>query len=547
MEGAPQLLPGLLDDPQCQISDLPNRSNVIIAPLRNPVPVWNHSIPLPLEPKAARDVEAGSSKAKLGDRKLKPATSKQSPPTTPAPVALTSEPRKPITAISELIESSARSSDEPTAAQLPSFVSLSAVEMSYPLDVHSNRDFRLSKRPRLDGDAQDDFIHLPRPHHKNQGLRAPPLIPAIVNGLHEPPPGACLLPSMPLETQTRGDFRTTVRATESNPIENFTAKPPEKMLNSPEMKNAKAIPQSGSKPEAEAVGECTVDLALEVPSKKSSKTRSTPRKFTQQENEDLGRGVEKYGVGKWKAILNDPEFSFRSRSAVDLKDRYRMIAGGSRRRKKRHSQGDEEPLTPPAPNSMNGAIPRDRKIGASEDFDGSLSGDAKAQSTSRYTGFVQSRRRIRRMWTSEEDESLLKGVVKHGLHWTAIHGDPELSLSHRRATDLRDRIRNKFPEGYKNAEAAPLSRKKERKKDISLRLTEDDEPITKATDPRNPGPKTDIPRKLSAAHSGKPNPAENAESAQDHPGWTLPPLVLDDDLGGWGDNTLPPLHEWEEF
>ena len=31
--------------------------------------------------------------------------------------------------------------------------------------------------------------------------------------------------------------------------------------------------------------------------------------------------VGQYGVGNWKAILNDPELKFDSRSPVDLKDR----------------------------------------------------------------------------------------------------------------------------------------------------------------------------------------------------------------------------------
>jgi hypothetical protein len=38
------------------------------------------------------------------------------------------------------------------------------------------------------------------------------------------------------------------------------------------------------------------------------------------------------------------------------------------------------------------------------------------------------------------------------------------------------------------------------------------------------------------------------ERDKDQPGVTLPSFTLDvDDDMDWGDNTLPPLHEWEEI
>jgi hypothetical protein len=39
------------------------------------------------------------------------------------------------------------------------------------------------------------------------------------------------------------------------------------------------------------------------------------------------KGVDKYGTGKWKDILEDPEFEpyLRIRSRTALKDRYRKI------------------------------------------------------------------------------------------------------------------------------------------------------------------------------------------------------------------------------
>jgi hypothetical protein len=63
---------------------------------------------------------------------------------------------------------------------------------------------------------------------------------------------------------------------------------------------------------------------------------------------------------------------------------------------------------------------------------------------------TKSKRRSRRPFTTTEDESLLKGYAVHGFQWTLIQQDPRLSLGHRKATDLRDRFRTKFPHAYRD-------------------------------------------------------------------------------------------------
>lgn len=63
---------------------------------------------------------------------------------------------------------------------------------------------------------------------------------------------------------------------------------------------------------------------------------------------------------------------------------------------------------------------------------------------------VKSKRRSRRPFTTPEDEALLKGYAVHGFQWTLIQQDKRLNLSHRRATDLRDRFRTKFPHAYRD-------------------------------------------------------------------------------------------------
>lgn len=63
---------------------------------------------------------------------------------------------------------------------------------------------------------------------------------------------------------------------------------------------------------------------------------------------------------------------------------------------------------------------------------------------------AQTKRRSRRPFTAAEDEALLKGYAVHGFQWTLIQQDSRLNLSHRKATDLRDRFRTKFPHAYRD-------------------------------------------------------------------------------------------------
>lgn len=58
----------------------------------------------------------------------------------------------------------------------------------------------------------------------------------------------------------------------------------------------------------------------------SSKERRKRQPWTDDEVNNLTRGVEKHGEGSWAAILNDPSLKFRSqRNQVDLKDKWRNL------------------------------------------------------------------------------------------------------------------------------------------------------------------------------------------------------------------------------
>ncbi|PWA92342.1 Histone H1/H5 [Artemisia annua] len=56
-------------------------------------------------------------------------------------------------------------------------------------------------------------------------------------------------------------------------------------------------------------------------------------RWTKEQDEALWAGVKKYGEGKWKVILSDPQFgpALSNRSNIDLKDKWRnmTVGGGS--------------------------------------------------------------------------------------------------------------------------------------------------------------------------------------------------------------------------
>jgi hypothetical protein len=111
------------------------------------------------------------------------------------------------------------------------------------------------------------------------------------------------------------------------------------------------------------------------------------------------------------------------------------------------------PKQPPPPTAAPGPAPESPQ--SSSLAKGTPPQSAKSKSTLSSLGIpepyftIKSKRRSRRPFTPAEDEALLKGYAVHGFQWTLIQQDKHLNLSHRRATDLRDRFRTKFPNAYR--------------------------------------------------------------------------------------------------
>lgn len=577
MNGMTEPLPGLLDDPQFQITDLPALTDFQIAPLRNPAPARHANAPSPLEPLADNLLHS-----KRNSKNQKPVEDgnekKRAPKITPNDVLLAREAKKPHLAISELLDAN----NEIAPMQLPSFISLSVVEKS-PVQAPTPLE-PVSKRARLDDNdhpAPDLIRRLPRPAQKDDRQSRPtPLLPAIVTGLHEPPPSAALLPSIDV------DSRPTISRTTTSKIH------VKDILTEPE-NDGTATSTSRSavstlKELEQNIEPAPASLPSNPPNLNDAPTQASAwddkkqvrrprRRWSDHETMDLLAGVKKHGVGKWKQILVDPDFSFVGRSSVDLKDRYRVCATNSNVAK----YGPSPRRSPSAadtsgPNTLT-SIVRDS---ASPERVLPVSPAANLEQPTK-------QRRKRRVWTDYEDSNLLKGVAKHGFQWTAIHDDRDLDLGHRKATDLRDRIRNRFPDGYKHAETAPLRsevRKAAQRQEYPFaRATAvEPSPITKPKKTPDSRPKTT--RALPVSNKGTStsergidgqphrsisntalamllrNDDDNGtvehreskgererERDREQPGVTLPSFTLGVDDMDWGNNTLAPLHEWDEI
>lgn len=583
MNGITEPLPGLLDDPQFQITDLPALTDFQIAPLRNPAPTRHANVPSPLEPLTDNILNnSRSSKGKKpGDDHIE---RRRGPKITPNDVLLAREAKKPHLAISELLD--ANNGPEIAPTQLPSFISLSVVEKSPIQAPTSLEPSHGQKRTRLEVETDhislDLIRRLPRPAQKDERQSRPaPLLPAMVTGLHEPPPSAALLPSIDVDshpTISRSSTTSKIHVKDILTAESNTRTPSTNLPQItpvPELLTHKADDDSSAAP-PQGHGQVDIEHNQSVPAWDEKKQARRPRrKWTDEETNALLAGVRKHGVGRWKMILDDPSFHFLDRSSVDLKDRYRVCANNSHATK--------------LASSPSGSPPEFESAATSQFTDVSQNTTSAevvaAPASPPDQAFNQKQRRRRRAWTDYEDANLLKGVAKHGFQWTAIHDDPELDLRHRRATDLRDRIRNKYPDGYRHAESAPL--KSEAKKAGKRRVSPSGDPsldpgivVTPiklqaaraalggdASTQSNMSTPTPTPDRAADGsshrptmtmllhHDSDPDDARDKDKhdkdrekdkQKDQPGVTLPSFTLDVDDMDWGNNTLAPVHDWDD-
>ncbi|KAH6888039.1 hypothetical protein B0T10DRAFT_405964 [Thelonectria olida] len=302
-----------------------------------------------------------------------------------------------------------------------------------------------SKKKRHRGlHVKDDFMQLPQPLKKQKATRPAPVMPPIINGLHEPPPHAALFPPISSES--------------------FDGKDPTPI------KLLQEARQPSPEPEK--------DKSNNKARKRATKPR---RKWSEEETNHLLLGVNKHGVGKWTSILEDPGFRFNDRTAGDLKDRFRTCCPDELRRSSKGSL--ESPTSTPQEKKRTKGDTHLDKILIDEDIDVSptkespsaekqpsagqeTESNSKQQKKSRAHRkkmedlvelgirgpFKKSHRRERRPFTEQDDQEILEGLKLHGPAWTKIQRDPRFHLSSRQPTDLRDRVRNKYQNIYQQIE-----------------------------------------------------------------------------------------------
>ncbi|KAF4984418.1 hypothetical protein FZEAL_381 [Fusarium zealandicum] len=284
--------------------------------------------------------------------------------------------------------------------------------------------------------AKDDFVQLPQPLKKQKAAQQAPVMPPIINGLHEPPPHAALFPPISSDSFDGKD------GTQMKLLHEF---------NQPSQETDKN-------------------------SNKARKRATKPRrKWSEEETTHLLLGVNRHGVGKWTSILEDPDFSFNERTAGDLKDRFRTCCPDELRRSSKSSEVGSPSRSAREPRQKGKTDTHLEKIliegdaSSSKDQPSMVQDDTDTtpkQKKSRahrkkmedlvelgiHGPFKKSHRRERRPFTEEDDREILEGLNTHGPAWTKIQRDPRFHLSSRQPTDLRDRVRNKYPSIYHRIE-----------------------------------------------------------------------------------------------
>lgn len=341
-------------------------------------------------------------------------------------------------------------------------------------------------------------------------------VPPVLQGLHQPPPDAGLLPS--ISTEEAQVFLSTSRSSK-----------PATVPVSTDDANSAVIQQEPMAP-------------ADVPQGTSEK-RSRRNIWTEQETNDLLAGVSRFGIGNWKKILLCSDYQFHKRTAVDLKDRYHKSVslffvlglcfhrfrvcrpdayGGARKTRKAKRVSSEEVATTETPKRAKQAEGNPAEPSAETET------QSKQAATTEQT-LWKAQRRPRRNFTDEEDEALLKGFREQGPSWVSICKNEAFREHGRTPTDLRDRLRTRFPEKY--AQAGLASRPAVPKPAKRTRATrQDSEKTTEASET--------MTSHTVASKDSQPGPLNDRlerTSSRTGPGYSLPlPSIGDDSLSNFG-------------
>ncbi|KAK4649546.1 uncharacterized protein QC761_119940 [Podospora bellae-mahoneyi] len=346
-------------------------------------------------------------------------------------------------------------------------------------DVQEAQDDGSYKKRHRALTTKDDFVQLPQPLKKQKSAQLVQrgVVPPIIAGLHHPPPNAAVFPPITSNPYHHG---------EPPNMGLFGGVEERSLPLHLQQHRAQPLPQPLPQPQPQTPSELAKLIELRA-KRRAIKPR---KKWTDEETNNLLLGVSKHGVGKWTNILEDSEFKFNGRSAGDLKDRFRTCCPDELRGqlvKKRSKNGNAPtPTSEPNPPSdtsrpKNGLHLDDILSG---ERPGVVAAEPDQQSSSAQPDsdpppkirksrahrkkmedlvelgicgpFKKSHRRERRPFTDEDDRQILHGLEQYGPSWTKIQRDTNYNFSSRQPTDLRDRVRNKYPDVYNQIEKGTL-------------------------------------------------------------------------------------------
>lgn len=292
------------------------------------------------------------------------------------------------------------------------------------------------RKRRKSGDGPSHSHDMGRPtlpavrHQGEKRLRIPPTL----SGLHQPPPDAGILPSISVDG---------LRSVELP--ERSAALPQAEHPKEPPLERVEQAQTTQHLEDQSAVQESLTDIAQAAPASRRGKSGKN-RKWTDPETECLLKGVEKHGIGNWTKILKDPKFFFdERRSPLDLKDRFRVCCPDQYKATRKAKLVDSADI---GQTCRSADMPGKRQKRT-------RTAHRKTQAEIRNLGidpsFAKSARRQRTAYSEAEDTAILEGFRKYGNKWAKIQQDEELGLESRTAMDLRDRMRNRWPEEYAKA------------------------------------------------------------------------------------------------
>ncbi|KAK3906608.1 40S ribosomal protein S4 [Staphylotrichum tortipilum] len=303
--------------------------------------------------------------------------------------------------------------------------------------------------------TKEDLVQLPKLPKKQKSAQQ--VVPPIIAGLHEPPPDPAVFP--PITSASFGENESF----HLGAWKDLSGAHEERLI---------APPVVDAEP-------------TNHPPKPKRRPMKPRRKWTEEETNNLLLGVSRHGVGRWTTILEDPSFQFNGRTAGDLKDRFRTCCPEELRLSTAEEQllsGESSTTAAPSEGSARPKVGLhledillptgdDVAVDNNEGTSPSAAPDSDTAPKRRkprahrkkledlaelgiHGPFEKSHRRRRRPFNKQDDEEILDGLNQYGPSWTRIQRDPKYNLSSRQPTDLRDRVRNKYPDIYSNIEKA---------------------------------------------------------------------------------------------